>query len=532
MRFTRRGLIGHAAGALAGTIAAPALIGIARGQLRSWRSGDPFSVGVAAGSPHSDGFVLWTRLAPEPLADTRDSSDGMSGDAVPVAYEIADDPSMHRIVRHGEADADPLFGYSVHAEVRGLEPGRPYWYRFISGEATSQVGRAITAPPAGSPLARLRFGFVSCANYEHGYFSAYRHLAGDNPDIALFLGDYIYDSIEQQRPTVRKHCDGVISTTLANYRNRYTQYQLDPDLQRFRAEVPALVTWDDHEVENDYGDRWSQLFTEPEQFLKQRAAAYQAFYENMPVRSSLSTPHGPVMRIYDRFTFGNLVEISMIDGRQYRSPQACYGPPKRGNGHIESDATCPELSDPSRSMIGVQQEQWLFDGLARSPARWNVIGQDVMMALLQRTNSDGITGSWTDDWNGFPADRSRLLQHIHDARVQNVVVLGGDVHAFWANDLKLDFNDPRSPTVATEFVGTSVTALAAPPYNATMALLREYPHVRFFDSRKRGYAYADVDGAKMTVYFRAVSDGADPNASASTLQSFTVENGRTGVLSG
>jgi alkaline phosphatase D len=531
MPLTRRRFVQDAAAALAGALAAPALIGIGRAGQGAWRAGDPFSVGVAAGSPHSDGFVLWTRLAPEPLSDTAESSDGMSGEAVPVTYEIADDSSMRRIVQQGEALADPRFGYSVHAEVSGLQPGRPYWYRFITGEATSRVGRAITAPAAGTPLEGLRFGFVSCANYEHGYFSAYRHLSDDNPDIALFLGDYIYDQIEQRRPTVRKHADGVLSKTLANYRNRYTQYQLDPDLQRFRAEVPALVTWDDHEVENDYGDRWSQLFTPPNEFLKQRAAAYQAFYENMPVRPSLSTPNGPVMQVYDRFAFGDLVEISMIDGRQYRSPQACYGPPNHGNGHIESDETCPELSDPSRSMLGTQQEQWLFDGLARSQARWNVIGQDVLMAFFQWTNREGVTGAWTDDWNGFPASRARLLQHVHDARVSNVVVLGGDIHAFWANDLKLDFNNPSSPAVATEFVGTSITCLAAPPYKATMKLLPDYPHVQFFESRKRGYAYVDLDGTQMNVYFRAISDVADPNASVFTLRSFTVESGRPGVWS-
>jgi alkaline phosphatase D len=390
----------------------------------------------------------------------------------------------------------------------------------------------MTVAAVGSPVDRFRFGFVSCSNYEHGYFSAYRHLANDSPDIALFLGDYIYDTVETQRPTVRKHADGMLSKTLTNYRSRYTQYQLDPDLQRFRAEVPALVTWDDHEVENDYGDSWSQLFTAPEQFLNQRAAAYQAFYENMPVRPSMSTPNGPAMRVHDRFAFGSLIEISMIDGRQYRSRQACYGPPKHGRGHAESDETCRELSDPARSMIGLEQERWLFDGLAHSQARWNVIGQDVLMAYFQRTDADGITGSWTDDWNGFPASRARLLQHIHDARVSNVVVVGGDIHAFWANDLKLDFKNPGSPTVATEFVGTSISSNAALPHDSTAARLGDYPHVHFFDSRKRGYAYAGVDDGKMNVYFRAISDAADPNASAFTLRSFTIENGRPGVSSG
>jgi alkaline phosphatase D len=454
----------------------------------------------------------------------------MSGQTVMVAYEISDDPSMRRVVQRGEAVADPRFAFSVHADVTGLQPGRSYWYRFVSGEATSRVGRAITSPPAGSAFDRIRLGFVSCANYEHGYFSAYRHLANDNPDIALFLGDYIYETVAQGG--VRQHADGVPSKTLANYRNRYTQYQLDPDLQRFRAEVPALVTWDDHEVENDYGDKWSQTFLDPEKFLVQRAAAYQAFYENMPVRPGLSTPSGPVMRVYDRFSFGNLVEISMVDGRQYRSKQACYSPPKHGRGHSETDATCPALSDPARSMIGQQQETWLLDGLAKSQARWNVIGQGVLMAHFARIDADKVIGSYTDDWNGYPASRARLFQGIHERRVSNPVVLGGDIHAFWANDLKLDVKDPNSPTIATEFVGTSISSNAVLSYQEVTARLHDYPHVQFFDSRKRGYAYADIEHGKMSVQFRAISDASDPNASAYTLGSFGVEAGQPGVLPG
>jgi alkaline phosphatase D len=332
MRITRRRFVRDAV-TFAAAITAPALIGVGHAQQRTWRFGDPFSVGLASGSPRSDGFVLWTRLAPKPLSAEGGDVDGMSGEAITVAYEIADDPSMHHIVQRGDAIADPKFGFSVHAEVTGLQPERSYWYRFISGEATSRVGRAITAPAEGSALERLRVGFVSCANYEHGYFSAYRHLANDNPDIALFLGDYIYDTAIGEQ-AVRKHADGVLAKTLANYRNRYTQYQLDADLQRFRAEVPALVTWDDHEVENDYGDKWSQTFLDPEKFLLQRAAAYQAFYENMPVRPSLSTPSGPTMRVYDRFTFGNLVEISMMTGDSTARSRLATGRPSMGAGML------------------------------------------------------------------------------------------------------------------------------------------------------------------------------------------------------
>ena len=251
--------------------------------------------------PASDGFVLWTRLAPEPMSTDPETPGGMRGGNVAVDYEIATDAGMHDIVRKGEATAERAFAYSVHLDVSGLEPGRPYWYRFTSGDAASGVGRAMTLPAAGASLDKLRFGFVSCSNYEHGYFSAYRHLTDENPDVVLFLGDYIYDTIEENRPTVRRHSDGVPTTTLPPYRNRYAQYRLDPDLQNLHAQVPALVTWDDHEVENDYADQWSQWFVEPARFLLQRAAAYQAFYEHMPVRPILSQPHGPVMRVYDRF---------------------------------------------------------------------------------------------------------------------------------------------------------------------------------------------------------------------------------------
>ena len=255
-RLTRRRLIAGAAGAGLALIAAPAVLRSARAQ--SWRAGNPFSLGVASGAPRSDGFVLWTRLAPEPMSTDPETPGGMSGGDVTVDYEIATDDAMHDVVRRGEATAERAFAYSVHLDVSGLEPGRPYWYRFMSGDATSSVGRAVTLPAPGASLDKLRFGFVSCSNYEHGYFSAYRHLTDENPDVVLFLGDYIYDTIEENRPIVRRHSDGVVAATLPTYRNRYAQYRLDPDLQHLHAQVPALVTWDDHEVENDYADQWSQ----------------------------------------------------------------------------------------------------------------------------------------------------------------------------------------------------------------------------------------------------------------------------------
>ena len=403
----RRQLIGALGAGCVGLMAAPAVIGQALAQTRRWPNGDPFSLGVASGAPRPDGFVLWTRLAPDPLSANPATPGGMTGADVPVAYEIAGDEALRDIVRRGVADAEAAYAWSVHADVSGLQPGRPYWYRFLSGDAVSPVGRAMTAVAAGTPVERMRFGFVSCSHYEFGYFSAYRHLADENPDMVLFLGDYIYEAALQGH--VRTHSDGIEAATLPTYRNRYAQYRLDADLQRIHAKAPSLITWDDHEVSNDYADKWSQYYDDPELFLRRRAAAYQAFYEHMPVRPILSRPEGPVMRIYDRFTFGDLLEISMIDGRQYRSRAPCYEPPNRLRGHLETDAACPERRAEGRTMLGYAQENWLGLGLAQSKAKWNLIAQDVLMAQLRQKMPDGNFGFWTDDWDGFPASRRRLL---------------------------------------------------------------------------------------------------------------------------
>jgi alkaline phosphatase D len=523
--LSRRRLLGGAASAGLAVIAAPAVLRFAAAETHA---GDPFSLGVASGAPRPDGFVLWTRLAPDPLSTNPETPGGMSGGDVTIGYDIATDAGMSKVVRRGDATAEKAFGYSVHLDVAGLEPGRPYWYRFRNGNAASRIGRAMTLPAPGSTLDKIRFGFVSCSNYEHGYFPAYRHLADENPEAVLFLGDYIYETIEEYRPIVRRHSDGVEAANLPTYRNRYAQYRLDPDLQRLHAEVAALVTWDDHEVQNDYADQWGQYFDDPAQFLIRRAAAYQAFYEHMPVRPILSHPNGPLMRVYDRFTFGDLIEISMIDGRQYRSREACYGPPNKGGGHLETNGGCPERLAAGRTMMGFDQEAWLYAALAHSKTQWNVIAQDVLMAQL-RKKQDGVDAFWTDDWDGYPANRTRLLKRIHDTKVSNPIVVGGDIHSFFANDLKLDFDDQASPTVATEFVGTSISSYG-PPYDVIAEALPDNPHVHFFESRRRGYVCVDLDRAQMQVRMRVVSDAHDPKADISTLKTFAVESGRPGAV--
>ena len=317
--------------------------------------------------------------------------------------------------------------------------------------------------------------------------------------------------------------------SLDDYRDRYALYKLDPHLQAAHRTSPFIVTFDDHEVENDYGDQWSATFIEPAPFLQRRAAAYRAFYEHMPLSPRLSRPDGPSMRIYDRFDFGTLARVSMLDGRQYRSRAACYGPPKKGRAHFETPATCPELMDEQRSMIGAEQEGWLYLGFAQSPARWNILGQDVMMARLRSTEGDLRDAYWTDSWDGFPSSRARVLQRISDTKLSNPVVLSGDIHSYWANDLKLDFDKPNAPVVATEFVGTSVTA-NPPPEEQMRRYVRDNPHIRYFEPKFRGYVSVDVTRERMQTRYRTVSDVTDPNATVSTLKNYVVENGKPGAV--
>jgi alkaline phosphatase D len=497
---------------------------------RTWKV-DPFSLGVAAGSPTSEGFVIWTRLAPEPLSPDPERPGGLpaEGEGIFLHYEVAGDPAMRNILRRDRAYADPLLGYSVHVEVKGLTSGRPYWYRFVSADVQSRIGTAITLAQPGDMPDKLRIGFVSCSHYEQGYFSAYRHLSADRPDLVLYLGDYIYEYIDMKPGTVRKHADGVETATLPTYRNRYAQYRQDADLQRLHADSTALVTWDDHEVQNDYADYRSQTFDTPHDFLLRRAAAYQAFYEHMPLPPS-ARPSGPAMALYNRFTFGGLAEFNMLDGRQYRSREACYGPPpERGRAHPVFDGTCPERLEAARSMLGRKQEAWLAQGMRASQARWNFLGQNVMVGALRQKRKEGGFSYWSDDWNGYPAARQRLLQDMQDSKLSNPVVLTGDFHSYWVNDLKLDFENSRAPVIATEFVGTSITAKPA-PQEVFEAYLPDNPHVRFFESRHRGYGLIDVQPARLEMQCRVVSDAKDMNATVSTLKSFVVEDGRPGAV--
>jgi len=505
--------------ALLGTaLAAPAII-VPRSFAQVRLADDPFTLGVASGDPLSDGFVIWTRLAPRPM----DENYGMADVAVPVEWELAENESMNRIVRRGTAIADPALGHSVHVEFQGLAAGRPYWYRFRTGDHSSAVGRAITTPVEGSPADSLRFAFVSCQHYERGFFAAYRDLVEQDPDLVIHLGDYMYEN-DPGRFAIRRHT-GPEPVTLAQYRQRYACYRTDPELQAAHAHTSWLFTWDDHEVDNNYANDQSQDFDEPAQFLQRRAAAYQAYYEMMPLRGS-ARPRGPHMRLYQRVAFGDLVAFHVLDDRQYRSDHPCDFD---GGGSPVIPALCEELNDPARTLLGDTQERWLRNHLRDSQCQWNVLAQQTLFAEFNR-GSPEVPVYATDGWGGYPVARDRIVDYLQRFATPNPVFIGGDVHSYWVTDIKSDWRDPDSPTVASEFVGTSITSGGGDmdEYNA---LLPQNPHVRFIETRERGYTLCEISRGEWRASHRSMPDArvVDPAAYLSTARRFVVENGRAGA---
>lgn len=478
---------------------------------------DPFTLGVASGDPWPDGFVLWTRLAIDPLAEN--GLGGMPSRSYAVQWQVASDVRFHHVVRSGVAVARPEHAHSVHVTIDGLRPGREYWYRFRVDGRVSRVGRALTAPARGTTPRELAMSFVSCSQFEHGWFTAYRRLAEDRPDLVLHLGDYQYEYTKNTYVApggnVRDH-DGPETTTLASYRQRHAQYKSDLDLQAAHAVAPWLVVWDDHEVDNNWAD---EIPEKPEEgFLERRAAAFQAYYENMPLRAT-SKPRGIDMQLYRRVKWGELATFHMLDTRQYRDDQGC------GDGYKD----CPAAVDPKRSITGERQEKWLIDGFRRSEARWDVLGQQVFFA--QRDNTEGpVKLTSMDAWDGYVASRDRITRGWVDARVRNPVVLTGDVHAHWASDLKLDYDDPTSRTVGTELVCSSISTggNGADSASGSHPWLRWNPHLRF-QNNLRGYVNTTITRESMVADFRCVRAVKTKDAEVFTRAQFTIEDRHPGL---
>ena len=512
--MSRRGLMRLAGGMAAAAIARPAFA------TPAWITGTPrfisypFTLGVASGDPLPGGFVLWTRLAPAPF-----DREAVGGDPVPVGYEVAADPRFRTVVLKGAAVAHPENAHAVHVEVEGLSPGRPYWYRFFAGDEVSPVGRARTAPAAMSPVDRFRFAFASCQQYEVGYFKAYRDMIAQDVELIIHLGDYIYES-SWNAPVRRVPVDD--ARGLDEYRRLHAAYKLDRDLQAAHAHTSWMFTWDDHEVANDYAAEHDEHYEPVDTFLKRRAAAYKAYYEHLPLRMS-ARPDGPDMRLYQRLWIGDLMEINMLDTRQYRSDHPCQTPEEGGFQRISVD--CPDIDDPARTILGARQERWLR-WMGDAGAKWTVMAQGMLFSQHDYQVGEGqMIGS--EYWDGYRGSRRRVLDLIETRGLTNTVIIGGDVHATYVCDVKKDFNDPASPTLASEFVTTSITSPNG-WHDANVASMVDNPHIKLYDGRHRGYTLCDVTKDSWRTDLRIVNDVRQPELEATTNKTFIIEAGRPG----
>lgn len=481
---------------------------------------DAFTLGVASGDPTPHSVVLWTRLAPDPLTP----GGGMPSRQVPVAWEVSTDDRFRRCTQRGTASATPDGAHAVHVTVAGLEPGRPYWYRFRVGRELSPVGRTRTAPAPSASLQRLRLALVSCNDWQDGYYTAYRSIADDDVDLVVHVGDYIYENSPSDE-TPRKHDGTGEPVDLTTYRSRHALYKTDPDLQAAHAAAPFVVVFDDHEVDNDWsGDNPQDPDEQPtDVFLARRAAAFQAFYEHLPMPRS-AQPNGSSIAIYRSLDFAGLARINLLDTRQFRSlTEPCgYG----------TGPACDAVFDPSRTMLGEAQEAWLTSSLDQSQARWNLIAQQVpFMRIDVGTDVQELK---LDKWDAYPVARQRLLDFLAARQPSNPVVLTGDLHDSWAGDLPANFDDPAAASVGSELICPSITSdgdgsETSEDGDLAMANGRN-PHIRFHSNR-RGYTLVDITPSELTATFRTLDYVSTPGSPIHDKARFVIEHGQHGLQS-
>ena len=475
---------------------------------------DPFQLGIASGDPLPNGISLWTRLAPQPL----DPTGGMAAQRVAVRWEVAHDQQFSKIVKRGTATAAPELAHSMHVDVDGLEPDRWYFYRFMANDATSETGRLRTAP-AASATTPLKLAFASCQHYEQGLYTAYRHMANEDLDLVAHLGDYIYEGAPTPN-RVRLHASP-LCMTLADYRLRYSQYKTDADLRAAHVARPWIVTWDDHEVSNNYANLVAADTTLTTDVMRaRRAAAYQAWYEHQAVRLPV-TRDWANLSITRTLHWGSLAQFWVLDTRQYRSDQACDDGIK--------EVPCGNWADPSRTLMGGAQERWLLDGISGSHARWQVLANQVMMAPFDSKPGPGERVSM-DQWSGYPVARDRLLGELAKRAPNRTVVITGDIHSNWVNELHSSFSTPDAPTIGAEFVGTSISSGGdgsdRPWVSDRMAA--DNAHVKWQNSR-RGYVSCVVGPDEWRADYRTLEYVSRPDAPIQTPTSWRVRNGVAGI---
>ena len=475
-------------------------------------SGDPFTLGVASGDPDATSVILWTRLAPDPT-----NGGGMPDADAPVTWELATDELFATVVAQGTTIATATHGHSVH--VTATPPPNthgPFFYRFRIGTVTSPIGRTSLAPKG--TVERVTFVSASCQNYEDGFYAAHRDIAQQHPDFVVWLGDYIYEGAGSPAGSgkgVRSHVKSE-PKSLAEYRDRYALYKLDPNLQAAHRACPWFIIWDDHEVENNYAGLTPQNPTEATDFAVRRHAAYTAWWEHQPVR--LDPPPGTgEYRIYRAVQWGDLIGMALLDTRQYRTDQAC------GDAVLKLDPPCPETFDEARTLTGPEQEQWLFDTIGKQGTTWNVIGQQVVMANI---TLNGAVLNY-DQWDGYPKDRQRILQHLAHAAVPNAIVLSGDIHLAGVALLR-----PGGPgigaAVAVEFVDTSISS-GGLVSAAVTDLVKSFPDIVDVELAHRGYTLHTVTRKSWQATYRIVSNVADAASTVGTYKTFAVDSGTVAV---
>lgn len=479
---------------------------------------DPFTLGVASGDPTPDSVVIWTRLAPNPL----EADGGMRDRGVEIAWQVAHDEAMTEVVRGGVATARPEYVHSVHVDVRGLQPDRVYYYRFRVGQHLSPVGRTRTSPTTDAQLQGMSFAFASCQNFSHGHFTSHQHLAEEDVDFVLFLGDYIYDTPgdDDLGRLHRPQVDHL--TSLADYRTRHTQYRLDPGLQSAHAAAPWIVTLDNHDVRVGYAGFWQKDGLSPEQIAQHRANGFRAAWEHLPMRKS-RIPDGPYFKLYQSFQHGDLATFNILDTRQYADAHV-------GDCPVEDRISgyCPEALDPTRTILGKPQREWLLNSLDNSGTRWNVLGNPFFFTQHDH-DPDPELRSFNPKWDHYVADRQRLLDHITDRGLTSVVVVTGDSHSNGVQDVPPDFRDWDAAPVATEFMGTSLSSGGDRP------LKEEYdpdlvnnPQERFRNN-SRGYVTCHITRDQWQTDFRIVDTVESSTSGIRTLCSWVVDRDKPGA---
>lgn len=472
----------------------------------------PFRAGVASGDPLPDSVVLWTRLITDPL----DYTGGLpTTGRYRLEWQVATDERFTKIARSGTVTAFAENGYAVHVEAGGLQPSRRYWYRFRIGDHVSEPASTLTAPAPNESRA-LRFGFASCQNYRAGYFNAMRDAAGADLDAMLFLGDFIYEygivQINGGRPVSGIPSEAqVTATDLADYRFRYGLYRSEDDLLAVSQNTPFITTWDDHELANDYESGPLDL--------DRRAAAYRAFWENMPLRRP-QQPRGSDARMYRRLRYGTMAQLDVLDTRQYRDPMVGATVPDEGGRR-----------DPDLAMLGAEQEQWLLDGLGARRVRWNLLPQQLLLARLNTASGpDQPTQFSGGTWDGYQATQQRVFSHVGEAldagRVRNFVALGGDVHRCYASTVPRDTLDPEGPTIGVEVTSPSVSSALDfdPAANERAQIRRTMNPLLAWADLHCGYGICDLDTDRMIIEVRG-SDKVSVRDEVRTLARFTVADG-------